>query len=218
MSACWWFGLFIPAVFSVLALRTTKFLFKALVTASCIFLICLLLGTSGMPFSPVLPLLAALAASIIGDAFLSFRKGHETFYLYGILCFFGAHAAYLAYALARPNQWVPAIILLLAMVLVFSVYYRFRLVPHIAGIPMKVAMYAYILISCATFAFTATADAELPGYLPLTAGIGLILFSDFSIGETDFTGNQALTGWILPTYYLSHMLLTASIFAGIAGH
>ncbi len=217
MSIFWWLGLSIPTVMSQLALRTNKFRFKAAVTGSCMALILAVAIVAGLPALRVLPLLAAFGFSILGDAFLSFREGREGFYLYGILGFFCAHALYLANALARPVNPFPAIVLLVILLLPYTFYYRRRLVPHIDGQAMKVAMYAYILISCITFSFVATMDASLPERILLTAGIGLILFSDSCIGENDFGGNHALEGWILPTYYLSHILLTASVLVAAPG-
>jgi hypothetical protein len=94
-------------------------------------------------------------------------------------------------------------------------YYVLRLYRHAGSPLMKAALYVYLFISCVTFSFTVFAGTGLVEHILLTIGIGLILFSDLCIGETDFAGNPRLKEWILPTYYLAHMLITASVLAAI---
>jgi len=243
------FTLILPILFSFLAVKTDLFRYKILVTASCILIIVLSsLMSQSFHFSgsnPVFYLLGAFSLSIVGDYFLSFRKGKKNYYLFGILGFFAAHIFYLVYALQKSPSLLQTIVYFLFLVSLSIIYFRFRIVKHLPDLPMKIAVFFYLFISCLTFSVSLTCVITFYEHLLLSLGIGLIFFSDLCIAENDFVGNQkfyrfrslkeitysmglrkqwanppiffekdlviTFQSLILPTYYLSHILLTSSI-------
>ena len=70
-------------------------------------------------------------------------------------------------------------------------------------IPLSVVL--YMLISAASLGFSLAA----PG-AARTLGLLCIVLSDTLIAESDFAGNRAAGAWILPTYFLCHILLALS--------
>jgi len=72
---------------------------------------------------------------------------------------------------------------------------------------LTVAVLFYLLISCISFAAaTGIRFPSFPKWLFIT-GISLILFSDTIIAFKEFVGYHDLNFLILPTYYLSHILM-----------
>jgi uncharacterized membrane protein YhhN len=215
MQYLWLLGLLIPADLSVHAVKTGKYRFKMAVTPSCMGLMAAALIAQNRTVPGFALLIGAFGFSIVGDSFLSFREGRKNFYLYGIACFFCAHVLYLCYALAKSGSALSASVLTCILAVLATIYYVQRLYRHAGSPVMKAALYVYLFISCVTFSFTVFARTGLVEHILLTIGIGLILFSDLCIGETDFAGNPRLKEWILPTYYLAHVLITASVLAAI---
>lgn len=214
MQATWLLGLIFPVAFAAHVLKTDRYVCKPLVTLSCILLCIGAQMTTDRPAQGLPFLIGAFALSIVGDWFLSHKERRSSHYLFGILAFFSAHALYLGYALARPFSTATALVLLLVLAAALLVYFLRRISPNVKDSAMKTALFGYVLISCVTFSFSAASTMPLLAHLPFAAGIGLILYSDICIGETDFAGNARMKGQILPTYYLAHMLITASVILG----
>ncbi len=219
MDLLFLFALIIPIVFSFLAVKSNLYRFKSLVTLTCILLII----TSSFMYSTLFHstsniiyyLLTAFCFSILGDYFLSFREGKKNFYLYGILGFFIAHVFYLLYVLQKSPRWIITVVLFLFLIIVFTVYFFVRIVKHIQETSMKWAVFFYLFISSLTLSVTLTCTTSLIERILLALGVGLIVISDVCIAENDFAENHLFYRFILPTYYLAHILLTASVLFSI---
>ncbi|HNU98716.1 MAG: hypothetical protein KA191_00850 [Verrucomicrobia bacterium] len=66
-------------------------------------------------------------------------------------------------------------------------------------------------VSCIGLA--AAVGLEQSGHIKglYVAGIGLIVFSDTLISFSEFLRRRELNAWILPTYYLAHLCITATV-------
>lgn len=149
-------------------------------------------------------IVAAFAFSMLGDYFLSSRRGREHYFLLGIAAFWVAHLGYLAYALTRGRIHVHALILLLAG---YLTYYFRLLAPAIESPLPGAAVLAYLLVSCVSMAAAAGMRAQPLERALYIAGVALILFSDTVISFREFLGFHRLDAAILPTYYLAQILI-----------
>ena len=152
--------------------------------------------------------IAAFVMSMVGDYFLSNRRGHEAYFLLGIAAYFLAHLGYLAFALSNGRvSWLALAILLTG----YMAYYLLKLRPAIGDPLLSIAVLAYLLISC--FALAAAIGLRLPrlarGFY--VAGLCLIVLSDTLISFTEFLRYRDLNGLILPTYYLAHVSITLCV-------
>ncbi len=198
----------IPLFFSIFAITTNKYIFKALVTSVVVLFCTLYLFIYQLPTS-FLWIIGALLFSIIGDYFLSNKNKHKSFYIYGIAIFFLAHMCYLIYMLLNGS----INLLVLSFLLVsFSAYFFMRLKKTIHDKFILSAVVSYLLISCFTFASAFNLEIPFIAKLLLIISIGLIVLSDTMISETDFINNKRTEKFILPTYYLAHILILYSVF------
>lgn len=153
-------------------------------------------------------MIAAFGMSMVGDYFLSSRRGHAHYFEAGIAAFFVAHLGYLRYSLlnGRLNR-----LALVVLMVVFVPYFGLALSPAIQGAVLWVAVLLYLLISCVGLA--AAAGLKQPPAVKgfYVSGIGLVVFSDTIISFNEFLHYRALIAWILPTYYLAHLTITTSI-------
>ena len=193
----------ISVCFAVFRLITRKYVFSALTTLSCAALSLSPLWTGGWRWSQLI-LPAALVVSAIGDYFMAHKGGHAEIYRLGIAGFLLAHALFIVHCCTqwRPRAWIAVVGLLLLAG--YGAYLILRVLP---GIPrlLKLPAALYTLISVA--GFTASLMTRNPLYI---AGVALLLFSDTMIAEHDFVGNRAAGALILPTYYLSQLLVALS--------
>ncbi|MDC7218690.1 MAG: lysoplasmalogenase family protein [Spirochaetales bacterium] len=195
----------IPLVLSVLAVKTNFYPLKAAVTLTCIALLIFFGGSEGKGLLVVV----AFGFSVTGDFFLSHRgpKGKEKpfWFIYGIGLFLLAHVFYLGYVSQSASlTWIPLLSVLIPLLL----YYTFRIRPHLDGLPMKIAVLLYLLISCFSLALVISYEGTLWTKICLISGIGLIVFSDACISEANFMDIEPFHGFILPTYYAAHMIIT----------
>ncbi|MFO7637253.1 MAG: lysoplasmalogenase family protein [Clostridia bacterium] len=197
----------VPLFFAILALSTGRYLYKALVTSSILLILTAYITLSGNNMSYFI-LAGALACSILGDYFLSFKEKNKNHYIRGILVFFAAHGFYLAYMLVKGVMHLPALLILVG---VFGLYFILRMKKGIKERAMLYAVLAYLLISCFTLAASLGLEVDPTAKALLVSAIALIMFSDIMIAETDFMGNKMTGEWILPSYYLAHILI---LFAG----
>lgn len=193
----------IPICFAVLRLATRKYVFSALTTLSCAALSLSPLWSGGWRWSQLI-LPTALVVSAIGDYFMAHKSGHAEIYRLGIAGFLLAHALFIVHCCTqwRPRAWIAVVGLILLAG--YGAYLVCRVLP---GIPklLKLPAALYTLISVA--GFTMSLMTRNPLYI---VGIALLLFSDTMIAEHDFAGNRAAGALILPTYYLSQMLVALS--------
>ena len=123
----------------------------------------------------------------------------------GIGGFFAAHALFLWDVLLDASL-APLPFLAFALLAAgYGLYLARRILPRVSDARMRLAIVLYMLISAASLAFSlAVPDAAR------TLGLLCIVLSDTLIAENDFAGNRAAGLWILPTYFLCHILLALS--------
>lgn len=196
--------LMLPVVSAMLALSGQGLGWKLGVPFACGMALVVLLRPQQERRRALWWVVAAFAFSMLGDYFLSSRRGREHYFLLGIAAFWVAHLGYLAYALTRGRIHVHALILLLAGYLT----YHFRLVaPAIESAVLGGAVLAYLLVSCVSMAAAIGMRAQPPERALYIAGVALILFSDTVISFREFLGFHRLDALILPTYYLAQILI-----------
>ncbi len=196
----------IPVVSAILALNGLGMFFRTGVAASCILILIVAYGRKIN--KGVWIFIAALLFLIIGDWFLSHRRGIPIRFIYGILFFFIAHIGILWFSLrnGKINLRLLAITLFIYLIFFFLI-----LLPNIDDSLLLVAVLGYLLISCTSFA--AAYGVQFLGYLRwlFFMGVAALLFSNTIIALREFAGNKELSFLIMPTYYLSHILMTLSL-------
>jgi len=201
----WIFALLlIPTALAALALRTGRLPLKVGVPGTCALILLFAIRDRAM----VMPVVAAFVFSMIGDAFLSTKGDSENRFVLGIAGFFVAHLGYLSFALLHGtlSGWILA--LLLAG---YLAYYVLKLKPAIDAPLLSAAALLYLLISC--LALAAAAGLTLPPAVKAlyVAGIALIVISDTFISFDEFLNDKTFSPWILPTYYLAQLCITAAL-------
>ena len=143
----------------------------------------------------------------------------------GVGLFLLAHLGYVAYCLCRGRlRWG----WLVALCLVFGAgYYGVLLRPHIGDAVTSVAVLAYVLVSCLSMAaalglkkesefseyseYSEKPDGASLSHILFAVGIASLLFSDLLIAQKRFLGDDTLYALMMPTYFASQLLVTASI-------
>jgi uncharacterized membrane protein YhhN len=206
-------ALIVPATLWILACVRSSFQRHTQVTASCV-LILLIWGQAALSASGR-SLLAGLMLSIAGDFFLSYRKGRQTWYACGIGCFFCAHVMFLLYGLFQGILLLNAMILFILITTACLIYFIKKLRPVLSSIGFRALVLLYILVSAASFAFAMSLQGNLITRISFPIAIGLILFSDILITQTDFLYNKKHARLIIPTYLAAHLLITAAGLAAV---
>lgn len=210
----WAFGLLtLPVIFSFFALTFGDFGFKAGVTGSCILILGLQALFTRTPLKSIGLILIAFMLSIGGDWFLSHRQGEIARFIYGIALFFLAHVGFLLYALRQGKVHLRTLAVVLPVYLVF---YFGWLLPVIDSFSLNTAVLLYLVISCVSLS-AATGIVRLPRSAKFffIAGIGMIIFSDTLIALREFLSWDNCAFLILPTYYLSHLFITAALVSAM---
>lgn len=194
----------VPLGLFVMKCIKEKYIFSPLITLSCMA-IALLSGAHGRAF-----VCAAYVFSVIGDFFLAHKDIHKDSYLFGIGGFFLAHTGFLLYALTNSEiTWITYALAGILMV-PYGFYLIRKLYPALHNLPMQIAVSLYMLISLAVFSCAFSMSGDASNKIVFILGIGMILFSDTVISVSDFLGNRKWDGFILPTYYLCHILVCLS--------
>ena len=172
-------------------------------------LICILLLFGASASTWLWALVAAFVLSIAGDMFLTYRT-KDIHYVAGISFFLLAHIGYLVYAVTRvPFSWLRfGVIAALGLILYFT-----ALLPHssLAKRPaMAVAVVVYMMISCASLAAAIDPALSIARWV-FAAGIAALAISDILIALRDFRGVSAVKGWVMPLYFLCHLLVITSV-------
>lgn len=203
-------AMLIPIGAMVMGIRTGKFCWNILLTLSCAAIV-LLTGRG----KPMIPLALALAVSLAGDWFMAHKGGKQIRYVLGITLFLLGHAGFLWYAIPRfagdARIWVSG----LALAGMIGFYFVKRIFPNLNTL-MRVAVGAYALISIASL--VAAAGMRCPSMyeqILYAFGILMIVASDVMIAECDFAHDRTWSSFIMPLYYLCHILVAASSIAGI---
>ena len=155
-------------------------------------------------------LVAAFVLSIGGDMFLTYRT-KDVHYVAGIALFLLAHLGFLAFAITRvPFSWLRfGVVAALGLVLYFAV-----LLPHsnLKKRPaMAVAVIVYIMISCASLAAALDLTSHSAARWVFAAGITSLAVSDIMIALRDFRGVSKVKPWVMPLYFLCHILVAVSV-------
>ncbi len=152
---------------------------------------------------------AAFLFSLAGEWFLGHRgSGGERYFLYGIGCYFLAHAGFIAFAwcYGRMNIYV-----LGAVLPPYLLYGLFFLAPRIGDGLLAAAVCGYTFISVVSLAMAAGLKWPLPPRAAYFGGILLILLSDTVISLKEFLNCHRFDSLIMPTYMGAHVLLGAAL-------
>lgn len=199
MSA-WVYAALLAIPLAAAALRCVRpwFALNAIVSLSCAAIVLAARGA-------VSPLFFGLIVSVAADWFMAHKAGRTGWYLCGIGGFFAAHALFLWDVLLDASL-APLPFLAFALLAAgYGLYLARRILPRVSDARMRLAIVLYMLISAASLGFSLAA----PG-AARTLGLLCIVLSDTLIAESDFAGNRAAGAWILPTYFLCHILLALS--------
>ena len=199
MSA-WVYAALLAIPLAAAALRCVRpwFALNAIVSLSCAAIVLAVRGA-------VSPLFFGLIVSVAADWFMAHKAGRTGWYLCGIGGFFAAHALFLWDVLLDASL-APLPFLAFALLAAgYGLYLARRILPRVSDARMRLAIVLYMLISAASLGFSLAA----PG-AARTLGLLCIVLSDTLIAESDFAGNRAAGAWILPTYFLFHILLALS--------
>lgn len=199
MSA-WVYAALLAIPLAAAALRCVRpwFALNAIVSLSCAAIVLAVRGA-------VSPLFFGLIVSVAADWFMAHKAGRTGWYLCGIGGFFAAHALFLWDVLLDASL-APLPFLAFALLAAgYGLYLARRILPRVSDARMRLAIVLYMLISAASLGFSLAA----PG-AARTLGLLCIVLSDTLIAESDFAGNRAAGAWILPTYFLCHILLALS--------
>jgi uncharacterized membrane protein YhhN len=196
----------IPLISALLALSGYGKIFGYGVSLLCGIILCWIYGRNIK--KEVWLIVAAFLFSVVGDWFLGNRKGIPVRFIYGIVFYFIAHAGYLWFSLKNGKIGKRLLLCILAPYLAF---FFLMIFPNIDNQILSVAVLCYLLISCTSLAaVTGIRFSAFPKWL-LVSGIACILFSDTIIAFKEFVGYNELNFIIMPTYYLSHILITVAL-------
>ncbi len=198
----------LPVCLAVIANQTGYLPFKLGVPLVCAFLLLVHFRENMQQRLDVWCVIGAFVFSAIGDYFLSNRRGHESFFIFGIAAFFVAHLGYLGFSLRNGRLHRTALCVLLAG---YLPYFILALRPAITDPILFVAVLLYLLVSCVGLAAAAGLRLRPTGKWLYVFGILMVVVSDTFISFSEFLKYHALNDWILPTYYLAHLAVTASV-------
>ena len=155
-------------------------------------------------------LVVAFSMSIIGDLFLHYHTTN-TGYMLGIAFFLLAHLGYLTYALKRVAfRWPVFFVIVAALLVLYFVF--FLPSPTLkSSLPMAVAVLAYLLVSCFSWAASIDISSRSLARWVFTAGISSIVISDACLALNDFAGLHQFDAPIMPLYFLAHVLVAFSV-------
>ncbi len=198
----------LPACLAVAALQTGYLPLKLGVPLLCAVLLLVAFHGTMRQRLDIWFVIGAFVFSAIGDYFLSNRRGQESYFLYGIAAFFVAHLGYLGFSLRNGRLHLAALCTLLAG---YLPYFLLALRPAISSPALFVAVLLYLLISCVGLAAAAGLRLTPTGKWPYVFGILMVVVSDTIISFSEFLKYREFNDWILPTYYLAHLAVTASV-------
>lgn len=201
--------LLLPVLTLTLYLCTRIYAFSILTTSfSCIIMVIFIGAKNCMK---TLYVAFAFLFSIAGDFMLGHAPHLQFHFIYGVGLFFMAHVCYISYALQNGRINWKFLFLLTAG---FLIYYLTTLMPAIDHIAINIAVLLYTLISCLSIAAAAglKSRSKVSNCLFLS-GICCLAFSDTLISLNVFLSIDAIYFLMLPTYYASQILVTASLIS-----
>lgn len=192
----------LPCALACVRLISKKYIYSALTTASCL-LIALISGAPGWIW-----VAAGFALSIAGDFFMNRKNG----FLFGIMGFFCAHVCFLGYAIRAFGEFsMFCAILALLLCAGYAAFLALRVYPRETRLPINIALSLYMLISVSVFTLSLCARPFGAPEAAFSAGIFMIMFSDTLIGLGMYEKTKWSAKWVLPTYYLCHILIALSL-------
>jgi len=76
---------------------------------------------------------------------------------------------------------------------------------------MAVAVVVYMMVSCASLAAAIDPASHFAARWVFAAGITSLAVSDMMIAFRDFRGIKAVKPWVMPLYFLCHLLVIISV-------
>ena len=149
-------------------------------------------------------LLAALACSLAGDAFLMF----EDWFIPGLVAFLLAHLAYIA-LFRRGQPWFARRGALLATLAIGGAMYTFLWQGGLpAALRGPVAAYVLVIALMAAQAWGRASVLREPAALRVAVGTGFFMLSDALLATSRFVQPLPLAQlWVLATYYVAQWLI-----------
>ncbi len=197
--------LLVPVILLLMKGKWDKYIFNPMITISCMA-IAAFSGAHARTYVCI-----AYLFSVIGDFFLCHKKIHKDSYLFGIAGFFMAHLGYLIYALSNAAIGEASVAVASVLVIVYGAYLFIRLYPALDSVHMRIAVSMYMLISIAVFSCAFSMNLPIVNQIFFILGIFMILFSDTIISFSDFLGMRKWDKLIMPTYFLCHIFVCASL-------
>lgn len=197
--------LLVPFTLMIVRQIRPKYIFSPMITLSCM-VIAALSGQEARAF-----VCLALVFSVIGDFFLENKSISKNSYLYGISGFFLAHTCFMTYALIRSEWSVLSLFVAFPLLAGYGVFVVKKLYPALDSNAMRIAVTLYMLISIAAFSSAFSIKDEIWSKCAFILGIFSILFSDTIIAFSDFLSRKKMDFLLMPTYFLCHILVAASM-------
>lgn len=199
-------GIFIPLIIAILAIFKADYFFHIGVPVSCILVLILIPERSLKPLIWIVIL--SLIFCIAGDWMLAHQNGNPNRFIYGVFLFLAAHIGYLIFCLKKGKMNLPVLFILL---LVYGSFFIVFLYPVIDNKLLLIATLLYLIFSCFTMTAAIGLEFKLLSKTLFVAGIACFLFSDTLIALNVFLDKKDLYVLMMPTYYMSHVLITAGL-------
>ena len=202
-------SLLIPVLLLVGYLHFGGWVYRSGITLSCLLLVVGIWFLRSRTHDLVYIMLAFLF-SMGGDAVLGHYSSRPIGFVAGIVLFLIAHLCYIRFCLFHGSPHRTVFLFFLA---VFLGYYAFFMLPAISPWLLSLAVLVYILVSILSLsAACGVGESGLSKWV-FVAGIASLLFSDFLISLSSFMGIYSLKWLIMPTYFASQLLVTASLLS-----
>lgn len=207
-------SLLLPLATLIGYLATGSFVLRSATTLLCLAIV-LIVGIVQVRQRQMVMwwIVVAFALSFAGDFVLGHWGGSFVGFVSGVGLFLLAHLGYVGYSLRLGRlPWL----LFTVLVLVFGGYYIVLLRPAIGDAVTRVAVIAYIFVSCLSMAAAVGIGRGQPSVnlfsrVLYIIGIGSLLFSDLLIAQKRFLHDGTLYALMMPTYFASQILVTASV-------
>jgi alkylglycerol monooxygenase len=148
-------------------------------------------------------LLAALASSVVGDAWLMFSG----FFIHGLISFLIAHLFYIA-LFKQGVTWFPSKAVLIASLSYGAAMYTYLLPSLGAGLQIPVAVYVFFIALMGAQAMGRAVELKTPASALVALGSVLFMVSDSLLATNKFVTPIAMSPlWILGTYFTAQLLI-----------
>lgn len=201
--------LLIPILFLAGYLHSGGWVYRSGITLSCLALVACVWFLRSRPLDMAFIMLAFLF-SLAGDAVLGHYSSQAIGFVAGIVLFLVAHLLYIRFCLFHGS---PSRMVFWVLAAVFLGYYLFCLLPVVRPWVLSLAVLAYIFVSILSLsAAWGMGERGWEKWL-FVLGIASLLFSDWLISLSSFMSIYSLKWLIMPTYFTSQLLVTASLLS-----